>query len=75
MSDDTMKPECLEQMVNALQSNSDYGICHCSLDVIDETGTPSSSGDAWGNWVKQQMFGDWLQTRHVRTAPHDTGAR
>src|SRR5688572_8802242 len=37
-SDDTMAPDCLEQMVRALEDNPDCDLAHCSLVVIDEQG-------------------------------------
>lgn len=70
-SDDTMKPHCLERMVDALEKNPDCGICHCCLEIIDENGTPARGDDAWDNWTMQQFFGDWTHIAHVRQAPHD----
>lgn len=71
MSDDTMKPECLDRMVNALQQNPDCGICHCRLEIIDENGSPKRDDNEWESLLTQQLFGDWVRTPHVRRAPHD----
>jgi glycosyltransferase involved in cell wall biosynthesis len=70
-SDDTMTPDCLERMVEALERNSDCGLCHCSLEVIDENGRPVPPADAWENWEQQKYFGEWVHIPHVRRAPHD----
>lgn len=71
MSDDTMKPECLERMTSALQHNPDCGICHCRLEIIDENGAGRSNENEWECLVAQKFFGDWARIPHVRKAPHD----
>ena len=71
-SDDTMVPECLEQMVRALEENPDCGLCHCSLQIIDDQGRPVSEAEDWRTWSRQtECFGPWLDVPHVRRAPHD----
>jgi glycosyltransferase involved in cell wall biosynthesis len=70
-SDDTMTPDCLEQMVGALERNPDCGVCHCCLEVIDESGKPVRSREAWENWEPQKYFGEWVHIPHIRRAPHD----
>jgi len=70
-SDDTMAPDCLERMVAASEQNPDCGLCHCCLEIIDESGRPVGPDDAWSNYTVQQYFGDWIQRAHVRRAPHD----
>ena len=69
-SDDTMTPDCLEKMVEALERNPDCGLCHCSLEIIDETGRAVDS-DTWESWESQKYFGEWIDIPHVRRAPHD----
>ena len=68
-SDDTMRPDCLERMVKALEAHPECGLAHCCLELIDENGAPSTSD--WEKWVAQQYFGDWIHQYHVRRAPHD----
>ena len=70
-SDDTMMPQCLEQMVAALQSCPDCGLAHCCLEIIDEDGRPVISERAWKDYTQQDYFADWVWARHVRRAPHD----
>lgn len=70
-SDDTMAPECLTLMVEALRKNPDCGICHCCLEIIDDIGKPIETAEAWDRWPAQDYFGEWLHTYHVRRAPHD----
>jgi glycosyltransferase involved in cell wall biosynthesis len=70
-SDDTMAPQCLERMVEALERNPDCGICHCCLEIVDDTGEPVGPADAWESFASQRYFGPWLNKHHVRRAPHD----
>lgn len=70
-SDDTMSPDCLERMVLALEHNTDCGLCHCGLKIIDENGAAVGQEFAWDNFVQQRYFGDWMRRPHVRRAPHD----
>ena len=70
-SDDTMRLDCLERMVKVLERNSQCGLCHCCLELIDGNGTVLNSDQAWENWVTQQYFGEWIHRYHVRRAPHD----
>jgi len=70
-SDDTMATDCLEKMVAALESNPNCGLCHCSLEIIDENGHPVAPDDAWDNYAPQKYFGEWIQHPHIRRAPHD----
>ena len=70
-SDDSMTPDCLERMVGILEQYPDCGICHCCLEIIDETGKPVDSPDAWENYVQQRYFGEWIHIDHMRRAPHD----
>jgi glycosyltransferase involved in cell wall biosynthesis len=70
-SDDTMTPDCLEQMLGALERNPNCGVCHCCLEVIDENGRPVHSAEAWENWKQQKYFGEWVHIPHLRRAPHD----
>jgi glycosyltransferase involved in cell wall biosynthesis len=70
-SDDTMRVDCLERMVNALESNPECGICHSCLELIDGNGVTLKSGRAWENWPAQEYFGDWIHQQHIRRAPHD----
>ncbi|MDB6147275.1 MAG: glycosyl transferase family 2, partial [Spartobacteria bacterium] len=70
-SDDTMRPDCLERMVEALERNPDCGLCHCCLEIIDGNGAILNSDQAWENWQAQLYFDQWIHQYHVRKAPHD----
>jgi len=70
-SDDTMSPDFLEQMIDALEQNPDCGLAHCCLTIIDEQSRPTTGNEAWENWPAAQYFGDWMAKYHVRQAPHD----
>ena len=70
-SDDTMDPRCLEIMVTELQENPDCDICHCCLNVIDETGQPLPPGKNWRSFPMAAYFGKQLDKAHIRRSPHD----
>lgn len=70
-SDDTMAPDCLERLVDALDRNPHCDIAHCPLRIIDEQGSPVSSP----RWPDVSVFAHWplgIESRpHVRNAPLD----
>ncbi len=68
-SDDTMTPNCLEKMVATLEQNPDCDICHCCLEIIDETGIRIK--EKWENLSPQRFYGDLTFKKHVRKAPLD----
>ena len=70
-SDDTMSPDCLEKMVQALERNPDCGMCQCGLQIIDKRGMPVDSSDAWENWTAPVYLGKWIHIPHIRRAPYD----
>lgn len=70
-SDDTMKPTCLEKMVNALEQNPDCSLCQCQLEFIDEQSTPLPEENQWPKIPIGQYLGEWLNIPHKRLAPHD----
>jgi glycosyltransferase involved in cell wall biosynthesis len=71
-SDDTMAADCLEKMVQVLEKNPECAVCHCSLQIIDDRGQPVSDADDWAQYSRQtECFGDWINTPHIRMAPHD----
>ena len=71
-SDDTMAPDCLEEMVAALDAYPECDLAHCSLKAIDEAEAPCSKQD-W--WMRHSTFarssGQLLARTHVRRAPFD----
>lgn len=69
-SDDTMSPDCLEKMVNALEQNPDCDICHCCLEVIDGKGNRTNKIN-WENISAQKFYGNLTFKRHIRKAPLD----
>lgn len=70
-ADDTMSPDCLTKMVAALDSHPECGICHCSLQVIDEQGQYLPEWHQWTNYYASHYFKDWMKVAHIRYAPHD----
>lgn len=68
-SDDTMTSSFLEEMLDALQRNSECELAHCCLTVIDENSNPTEN--QWVNWSKVKFFGSKINEEHIRIAPHD----
>ena len=69
-SDDTMSLDALEKMSRALENHPQCGIAHCKLRIIDEKGNPSPE-KTWDDFFVIRYFGDLINKRHVRIAPHD----
>jgi hypothetical protein len=69
-SDDTMAPDCLQKMVEALDACPDCGLAHCRLRMVDEQG-----GDVFDWWSGGSIFarssGNLFGRRHIRRAPFD----
>jgi len=70
-SDDTMSPDCLEKLVNALERHPKCGLAHCGAEFIDEESQPSSFR-RWEDWPQVQFFGDLMNREHIRPRGHDT---
>jgi hypothetical protein len=70
-SDDTMAPDCLEKMLDALDAHPECGLAHCRLRPIDEHGRDAL--DDW--WPKHSSFarssGRLIDQPHIRRAPFD----
>jgi hypothetical protein len=70
-SDDNMAPDCLEKLVEALDTNPECDLAHCNLRMFDSKGEEVSS--RW--WNEASLFarssGDLLRQRHTRRAPFD----
>lgn len=69
-ADDTMEPNALTAMVEALEKYPDCDIVHSNLRVIDD------SGDEISDFYRKkclvaQYFGGLLESPHIRRAPHD----
>ena len=69
-SDDTMAPNCLEQLADALSQHPEFGIAHCNLRTIDQDGN-----DTQCEWYDDGPFikssGDLAGKKHFRFAPFD----
>ena len=69
-SDDTMPPDFLNKMVNALEKNHDCELAHCPMRVLSEDG---SDGYDW--WRDSSLFatscGSLVHRLHKRVAPLD----
>ncbi|MBD2343420.1 glycosyltransferase family 2 protein [Anabaena subtropica] len=70
-SDDTMRSDCLEKMVKALDSNRDCNLCQCGLVFIDEKSQPLPPDKQWNQFGACNYFKLWLEKYHKRLAPHD----
>lgn len=70
-SDDTMTPDCLEKMVEALDQNQDCGLCQCALLMINEFSEPLPLAEQWQSSASCQYLQSWLKYPHKRFAPHD----
>jgi glycosyltransferase involved in cell wall biosynthesis len=68
-SDDTMTPDCLEIMADALDAHPECDIAHCCLTVIDENGNPVRH--QWKDFPKVRFYGDLIHRMHIRRAPYD----
>lgn len=72
-SDDTMAPDCIEQLVHALDAHADCDIAHCDLKVIDEKGRDLPGTQQW--WNERSLFarssGPLRNQPHIRRAPWD----
>jgi glycosyltransferase involved in cell wall biosynthesis len=69
-SDDGMEPSCLEKMVKALDEYPQCDIAHCKLRIIDEKNQLSTRLN-WDNFFITRYFGDLINRKHIRFAPHD----
>ncbi len=69
-ADGSILPEFLEIMADTLDRNPDCDIAHCKLKIIDEAGVrhPALS---WDNLYSTAYFGDMIDKKHIRFAPHD----
>jgi glycosyltransferase involved in cell wall biosynthesis len=69
-SDDTMSADFLEVMVNALDDNPGCDLAHCKLKIIDKNGC-SHPQISWDTFLAALYFGESINKRHIRIAPHD----
>lgn len=69
-SDDTMTPNALEEMVTALEKNTGCDLAHCKLRIIDEHDN-TSDRKIWDNFYIVSYFGELINKKHIRKAPHD----
>jgi glycosyltransferase involved in cell wall biosynthesis len=70
-SDDTMMPDCLAKMAQALESHPDCGLCQCGLVIIDENGLPVPSEKQWTNYTLGSYNQNLVSQKNRRLAPHD----
>ena len=69
-SDDTMAPDCLERLVEALDARADCDLAHCALRAV---GAGAEELNAW--WKARSLFAlgsnGLAQRSHLRLAPYD----
>jgi len=71
-SDDTMAPDCLEKMVEALESNPECDIAQCRLEIIDKEGHIQADYQGASNCtVFSGDLKNVLAKPHIRRAPFD----
>ncbi len=68
-SDDTMSPDCLAELVAALDAHSGCGIAQCCLQAIDKDGAIIPSW--WRQVGASRFLGDDYLRPHLRRAPYD----
>lgn len=68
-SDDTMTPECLEKMVNALEAYPECEICDSNVKIIDENSEEIKGW--WDNLQPMKFYGELMTKTHIRLAPYD----
>ena len=68
-SDDTMSPDCLQTMFDALYAHPECEIGHTCLKIINAEGDAASP--EWQSFRTAQFYGDWLDRPHIRLAPYD----
>lgn len=70
-SDDTMAPDCLEQMVAALDAHTGCDLAHCPLIVIDQNGAKVREPQ-WPNCAAfARGLGELTFEPHIRHAPYN----
>lgn len=69
-SDDTMLPDCLAELRDALMRHPECGIAHCNGITIDENGNAFTG--LWEEWGGVKYFGDRMSQPHIRPPGHDT---
>ena len=70
-SDDTLDPDGLRKMVEALSRHPECGMAHCCLRSMDEHGNPITDGTSWDDFLHLSLYGPLIRRPHVRIAPHD----
>jgi hypothetical protein len=57
-------------MVKALDEHPECDLAHCKLKIIDEHGNPHPTLN-WDKFYCTAYFGDLIDQKHIRLAPHD----
>jgi glycosyltransferase involved in cell wall biosynthesis len=70
-SDDGMAPDCLEQLVAALERHEDCDVAHCPLRVVDAAGAPLRGHRAMQEGLLTRSTPELVDQVHVRRAPYD----
>lgn len=69
-SDDTMTPDCLGKMTQALDDHPECDICHCCLTIIDQNSNAHKDLN-WNDFYAQKYLGHLIYKKHIRLAPYD----
>jgi glycosyltransferase involved in cell wall biosynthesis len=69
-SDDTMAPDCLQMLRDAILKHPECGMAHCDLLVIDANSKPVDG--IYESWEAVDYFGPLMGKEHVRPRGHDS---
>ena len=61
-SDDTMVPNCLEELLCPLRQRPELSIAVCNFQMINETGQPLPDP----HWAHREFLGEWLNVPSIR---------
>ncbi len=70
-SDDTMSPQCIEKLVDLLQSHPEAGMSQCALDIIDGESRSIQESEQWENYTLGMYDRSLVTRQNIRSAPHD----
>lgn len=70
-SDDTMKPNCLEELKKALEQQPTCDLAQCGLEIIDPDGLTVPEPQSWDHYTLGSYNKELVRRSNLRIAPHD----
>lgn len=70
-SDDTMRPDCLSQLLGLFQQFPQATIAQCNLELIHEDGSPFSSKQQWLTFAYPRYLNEFTGCVHFRPHGYD----